>query len=203
MKKDLDKTRVEEALKLLGELIESRRIGPFSLIVCGGTALLVSGLRAEATTDVDILAYMGKKGEIMAADTIPEDLQKAAWGVSAQMGLDPHWLNAGPSSIVNPKLPNLGLPDGFISRLSEKSYGRMLKVFFIGRLDQIYFKLYASVDRGGSTYHLDDLMRLNPTHEELLDASRWSMSQDPSPSYLQTLIQMLKAINHGTVAEKL
>ncbi len=203
MKKALDKEKIEDALHLLGELLESRHIGPFNLIVCGGSALLVSGLRAEATKDVDILAYIGKKGEIIVADSIPEGLRKAAENVSVQMGLDSHWLNTGPSSIVNSKLPNLGLPDGFVSRLAEKTYSRMLKVFFIGRLDQIYFKLYASVDRGSPSYHLDDLIQLNPTQEELLAASRWSMEQDPSSGYSQTLKEMLKAINYGTVAEKL
>ncbi len=203
MEKVLDKGKIEEALSLLGELLESRNVGPFSLIVCGGSALLVSDLRSQATKDVDILAYLSGNGEVIPADSIPEGLQKAAESVSRHIGLDSHWLNAGPGSIVNPNLPNLGLPCGFVSRLSEKSYGVMLKVFFIGRLDQVFFKLYDSVDRGGPTYHLDDLMRLNPTPDELLDASRWSMSQDPSSGYRNTLIQMLRAIKHGNVAEKL
>lgn len=203
MKKPLDKAKIEEALHLLGELLNHRHAGPFRLIVCGGSALLVSGLRTEATKDVDILAFFGNNSEIQMANSMPTSLEKAAQSIAEQMNLDAHWLNAGPSSIVNPNLPNLGLPEGFASRLTEKNYGPMLNVYFIGRLDQVYFKLYASADRGGPSYHLDDLMHLNPTEEEILTAARWSMSQDPSPAYLQTLKSMLKAIGHGTTAEKI
>jgi hypothetical protein len=50
----------------------------------------------------------------------------------------------------------MGLPEGFVSRLFQKDYGRRLTVYFAGRKDQIHFKLYAAVDRGG--YHIDDLL---------------------------------------------
>ena len=203
MKRILDKAKIEESLHLLGELLNRRHAGPFRLIICGGSALLVCGLRSEATKDVDILAFFGNKTEIQVANSMPEDLEKAAQSVAVQMNLDAHWLNAGPSSIVNPHLPNLGLPEGFVTRLAEKKYGPMLNVYFIGRLDQIHFKLYASVDRGGPSYHLDDLLQLNPTEMELIAAAKWSTSQDPSPAYFQTLKSMLKAIGHGTIVEKI
>ena len=203
MNRILDKAKIEESLHLLGELLNRRHAGPFRLIVCGGSALLVCGLRAEATKDVDILAFFGKNSEIQTANSMPEDLEKAAQSVAGQMNLDWNWLNAGPSSIVNPHLPNLGLPEGFASRLTEKKYGPMLNVYFIGRLDQIHFKLYASVDRGGPSYHLDDLMHLDPTEEELMAAAKWSTSQDPSPEYSQILKTMLKAIGYGSIIENI
>jgi hypothetical protein len=50
--------------------------------------------------------------------------------------------------------------------------------------------LYATVDQGAGK-HLDDLEALQPTHQELLDAARWSRSHDPSAGYLIVLKQVL------------
>ena len=52
----------------------------------------------------------------------------------------------------------------------------MLTGHFTGRFDQIHFKLYASVDRGG--YHIEDLRALSPSHDELEAAARWAMTHD-------------------------
>ena len=73
---------------------------------------------------------------------------------------------------------DLGLPTNFEKRLLRKEYGKNLSIYYISRIDQIYFKLYASVDRGG--YHLDDLKKLNPDSYELYNASKWCMTHDIS-----------------------
>jgi hypothetical protein len=48
----------------------------------------------------------------------------------------------------------MGLPADFADRLHSQTYGRLLTVHFIDRIDQVHFKLYASADRGG--YHIAD-----------------------------------------------
>jgi len=203
MKTPLDKERIEEALYLIGELLERKKSDPFRLIVCGGSALLVTGLRRETTKDVDILAFLNDKNDIQESPDLPGDLKEAAKSVAVEMNLDEHWLNTGPSSIINPNLPNSGLPDGFLERLTKREYGPKLTVYYISRRDQIFFKLYASVDRCGPSYHLDDLRSLNPTEDELLNAAIWSMEQDPSTGYSQTLKNMLEAIGYEKIAEQL
>ena len=95
----------------------------------------------------------------------------------------------------------MGLPEGFASRLSRKDYGRCLSVYFAGRKDQIHFKLYAAVDRGG--YHIADLVKLNPEEDELIQSARWAMTHDVSTGFRQAMKTLLKELGYGQVAEKI
>ena len=203
MKRTFDKEKIEKTLVLLAELLERRGLGPYRLIVCGGSALLVAGIQRETTKDVDILASLSSENVIEELPELPENLHKAVRDVAGELDVDDDWLNAGPSSIINPRLPNSGLPEGFVKRLTKKEYGPKLTIFYISRLDQIFFKLYAAVDKCTMTYHVTDLKALNPNEDELLKAAEWSMQQDPSPGYKQTLIQMLRIIGYESVADKL
>ena len=203
MKKPFDKEKIETTLTLLAELLEHRKSESYRLIVCGGSALLVSELRRETTKDVDILASLSSDNVIEELTGLPEDLQKAVQDVARELEMNDHWLNTGPSSIINSNLPNFGLPEGFVERLVEKEYGSKLTIYYIDRLDQIFFKLYASVDKCTPTYHLDDLKALNPDESELFAAAEWSMQQDPSLGYKQTLIEMLEKTGYESIADKL
>ncbi|HEV7492981.1 DUF6036 family nucleotidyltransferase [Baekduia sp.] len=55
--------------------------------------------------------------------------------------------------------------------------------------DQIHFKLYAAVDQAGK--HLRDLEALEPQHDELIAAARWTRQHDPSEGFLEPLRQAL------------
>src|ERR1700759_3564325 len=82
---------------------------------------------------------------------------------------------------------------GFMSRVTSRSYGPALMVYFASRLDQIHFKLFAMVDQGGGR-HEADLRELNPSPEEPIAAARWSMTQDPSPGYRSVLAGALEVL---------
>jgi hypothetical protein len=86
-------------------------------------------------------------------------------------------------------------------RLIKHDIGPCLTVFFISRLDQIHFKLYASVDRGG--YHIDDLMALNPETDELVQAARWSMTHDVSVGYADSLKKLLGELGYEKAAARI
>ena len=64
-----------------------------------------------------------------------------------------------------------------MERVITRQYGQKLIVHFLGHYDQIHFKLYAAVDQGAGK-HLDDLIALSPSAEELEQAARWSMTHD-------------------------
>ena len=156
MKKPLNKEKIEEALSLIGELLERKQSESFRIIVCGGSALLVTGLRRETTKDVDILAFLNEKSDITESPDLPDDLKEAAKSVSIEMNLDEHWLNTGPSSIINPNLPNSGLPDGFLERLTKREYGPKLTVYYISRIDQVHLLVLLPFSSG--TKPIDDLI---------------------------------------------
>src|ERR1700682_2190302 len=98
-------------------------------------------------------------------DPLPDFLIAAAKQVARVLGLFDNWLNNGPSSGEG-GLYQMGLPEGITERLTGQEYGSRLMVYFIGRLDQIHFKLYAAADQRDGT-HLTDLSALEPTDVEL------------------------------------
>ncbi|HUU05041.1 MAG TPA: hypothetical protein VMZ49_04080 [Patescibacteria group bacterium] len=166
-----------------------------SLVVCGGTALAALQLVARTTKDVDVLGSF-KKGQIVKIGVFPEWLKAAAAKVERDFNLPADWLNLGPESQLD-----TGLPKGLLKRLVKKVYGNFLTIFFISRIDQIHFKLYASLDRGG--YHVEDLFKLNPSEVELLAASRWVLTQDVSVGFRMILISFLKKHGYEKLAGKI
>jgi len=196
-----DQKDVELVLSALGEQLESLLDKPVELLVCGGSALNVLGLVRRATKDVDILAYIGRseKGEtfLIKADSLTPELVIAAKKVARDFNLPDDWLNTGPASAVD-----LGLPNAFMQRATTRVFGNKLAIHFLGHYDQIHFKLYAAVDQGAGK-HLDDLLVLKPTSEEIESAARWSMTHDVSDGYKQNLKDLLKYIGFEDVAERL
>ena len=95
--------------------------------------------------------------------------------MARDLGLPTGWLNNGPSRGEG-GLFQLGLPAGFVGRLTGKNYGSRLAVHFSGRWDQIHFKLYAAADQRDGT-QLTDLKALDPSAAELGAAARWAITQ--------------------------
>jgi hypothetical protein len=203
MENRLDYSTLDKAFLTLGALLEDSKNARINIVVCGGASLIATNLVTRTTKDVDIVAMLDSNEKIVEARPLPEILLQAADSVASAMNLPASWLNNGPRSIVNPRLPNYGLPEGFLQRLKTRTYGRNLSVYFLDRIDQIYFKLFAAVDLGGPGRHLDDLDSLTPTDDELYAAAQWVQIQDPSESFTETMKTMLRMTGHERVAEKL
>lgn len=188
---------LHRALALLGELLEVRNHPEQSFVVCGGSSLLALKLvRRTTTQDVDILAKI--EGDTLVT---PRPLQpwllEAANDVGRQLDLPKDWLNA---QVADESLFSCGLPPGLQQRLTLRSYGSRLWIGFIGRRDQVFLKLHAAVDRDGGR-HLQDLLDLKPTADELLDAAKWTRTQDPSESFRMLLGAMLKYLGHENLVQ--
>lgn len=193
--------QIEKALRLLNGRLVLSGSERYNLIVCGGTALVATRLVLRTTRDVDIVALADEKGILIDPEPMPEPLITAAEQVAEDLGLSSDWLNNGPSSGEG-GLFRLGLPDGFSNRLLWNEFGEKLKIAFISRIDQIYFKLYAAVDQFGS-YHATDLIELEPTDEELLAAAEWSREHDPSNGYLESVRIFFKEYGYGHLLKSL
>ena len=96
----------------------------------------------------------------------------------------------------------MGLPLGLASRLTKQVFGPRLAIHFIGRLDQIYFKLYAAADQRDDT-HIADLRALKPTEAELSDAARWAMTHDVSDGFKMVLTDLLNQMGYESVAKNI
>jgi len=180
----MEQDAIEQALELLGSLLEERGFG-YEIVVIGGSALLLLGIIRRSTKDLDVLALV-IHGEYASAQPLPIELEKAARDVAKELGLALDWLNSGPTAQLQS-----GLPPGFRTRVETLIY-RTLVVHVAGRLDHIYLKLYAAVDHLGKGKHADDLRRLAPTRQELLEAADWVRGQDIGPTFPDMVADTLR-----------
>lgn len=193
--KIIDIGKLTEALNLLNEQLILSNAPLTGLVVCGGSALIATGLVPRTTRDVDILALMNEN-ELKDSEPLPDCLLNAARNVGRILNLPADWLNNGPSSQFK-----MGLPDGFQRRLQSVIVGEKLSIHYFGRYDQIFFKTYASVNRGG--YHVSDLRALNPTETELIEAAKWCMTQDVSCEFREIMKDMFRKLEWENVSERI
>ena len=201
MQSVITQNNIDQAFKLLAGRLDLAQTEPVRLVVCGGSALIAMGLRQRTTRDVDVVALLNAANELTSPDPLPEFLLTAAAQVARDLGLFDNWLNNGPSRGEG-GLFQMGLPAGFSGRLTAKEYGSRLVVHFIGRLDQIHFKLYAAADQRDGT-HLNDLKALHPNSAELEAAARWAMTHDVSEGFRMILKELLTQLGHESIAKKI
>jgi len=193
--KTIDFSKLKRALEILNEQLLLMDSPPVNLVVCGGSALIATGLVSRTTQDIDVLATVTDAG-LTDPEPFPDVLLKAAQRTGRLLNLPDDWLNCGPADLFR-----MGLPEGFAGRLIKYPVGDALCIYFAARLDQIYFKLYASVDRGG--YHINDLQKLAPSVDELTDAAKWCMTQDVSEGFRFLLVDMLEKLGWNDVARRI
>ena len=180
----IGRTQLDTALRALGELLAARGLH-YEVVLIGGGCLILRGLVTRPTTkDLDVLGAWTASG-VEPMRPMPEPLRTAVLDVARVYGLADDWVNLGPESLLD-----LGLPAGFLGRLELRDYGGLV-TWLAGRLDMICFKLYAAVDQGPRSRHLQDLEELRPDRVELLTGARWSITHDPSPGYRSVLLETL------------
>lgn len=182
--KSVGQAQLKSVLSALGELLAARGLH-YEVVLIGGGNLILAGLVTRPTTkDVDILGEWTPDG-VKPMREIPDDLRVAVMDIARTYGLSDDWVNLGPASLLD-----LGLPDGFASRVERHDYGGLV-AWLAGRFDMVCFKLYAAVDQGPRSRHLQDLREIDPTHDELLAAARWTITHDPSPAFRSLLVDSL------------
>ncbi len=183
---------VIEALQALSETLQARRLA-YELVAVGGSSLVLLGLITRATRDLDIVALV-EDGHYVASDRLPEPLVEAVRDVGQVLGIGDEWLNSGPSALME-----FGLPQRFAERAEVRNFGALI-LHLASRTDQIYLKLYAAVDQGPRSKHVEDLRALKPLPTELRGAAAWARTHDPSPAFhddLRAALRMLGADDVG------
>ncbi len=181
----IGRTQLDTALRALGELLAARGHHYEVVIIGGGNLILRELVTRPTTKDLDLLGAW-TAGGVEPLRPMPEPLEMAIVDVARAYGLADDWINLGPEALLD-----LGLPAGFLGRLERCDYGGIV-AWLAGRFDMICFKLYAAVDQGTRSRHLQDLDELRADREELLAAARWSFTHDPSPGYRSELTALLR-----------
>lgn len=180
----IGQAQLETALHALGELLDSRGLH-YEVVVVGGGNLILRGLVTRPTTkDLDLLGEWSAQG-VKPMRPMPAPLRLAVVDVARAYGLTSDWVNVGPDSLLD-----LGLPVGFMGRLERRDYGGLIG-WFAGRFDMVCFKLYAAVDQGPRSRHMQDLRDLGPDRDELVAAAHWVVTQDPSRGFRGLLVEAL------------
>lgn len=174
----------DEPLATLGGLLTERGLG-YDLLAVGGGALLLLGLIARPTRDIDIVGVIDS-GALRISRTLPDPLRQAISDTAVLLGLAGDWMNPGPASLAE-----LGLPEGTLARAVIRDWGS-LRLRLASRVDQIHFKLYAAVDQGPDSRRFADLQELAPTPTELGHAARWARTHDPSDAFRSELTAALR-----------
>ena len=183
----IGRTQLETALRALGEVLDARGLH-YEVVLIGGGNLIQRGLVTRPTTkDLDVLGEWTADG-VKPMRPMPEPLRIAVVDVARTYGLASDWVNLGPEALLDP-----GLPAGFLERLERHDYGGLV-AWLADRFDMVCFKLYATVDQGPRSRHLQDLSELRPNRDELLVAARWTITHDPSPGYRSLLVDTLSRL---------
>ncbi|HEX4211912.1 MAG TPA: DUF6036 family nucleotidyltransferase [Candidatus Dormibacteraeota bacterium] len=162
---------MRELLAALGALLQARG-QRYTVVVVGGSSLLLQGLSTRTTQDVDVVALV-ERGLFRKADPLPAGLEEAARDVGVTAGVGGDWLNSMAAIVMNEP----GLPQGFADRATALDFGA-LTVLVASRFDLICMKLHAAVDRASPSKHLDDLRLLKPSSGELVEAGVWARGHD-------------------------
>lgn len=182
----MQKLEISHLLQEVGNIYDQLKGPPLSIGICGGAALILTDMVPRTTTDIDLLYPL----------ELPPQFIEAATIVAASHALPQKWINQGPKDLYT-----MGLPDGYESRATPLKLGHNITAYLAGRRDQIFFKIYAAVDRAG--YHVDDLLQLSPNDEEIFEAAKWSMTHDVSDEFRNILKSMLTQLGYDHIAQKI
>ena len=178
-----DATLMATLLDAVGAHLEAAGAA-VSIVVVGGAALALRGWVPRTTQDVDVIALASAPGTLLPP-RFPEALVSAIARVARDFNLPEHWLN----SAVGAQWRS-GLPDGLATDLEWRTF-RALRVGLAGRSTLIALKLFAAVDKGPMSVHLQDLLVLAPSDEELARASTWVLTQDIAPEWPQFVTEVV------------
>lgn len=193
----LSRENLDDALRLLEEELRSNTDVRHDLVVCGGSALLALEFITRTTRDVDIIATLKNNRALVSPEPLPPLLMEAARNVGRLLDLPEDWLNTGPASQLK-----AGLPEGFAERLILIEIGPALRIHYAGRFDLIHLKFFAYCDQGPGK-HLDDLLRLEPTAEEIEAAARWTLTQDAGEEFPKIVKNYLNQLGYEDLARRL
>lgn len=141
------------------------------IVIYGGAALISIGVSERATVDIDVFA-----------PKIDGALEAAIVNVAEKYDFDKNWINSTGRAFVDE------MPKGWRDRVQPLYKGEVLIVKILGRIDLIYTKFLAELDRGED---LEDLKSLKPTKSELRRIEEQLKSLEESSLWKQKVDEII------------
>jgi hypothetical protein len=183
---------IRTALQRLGRKLAVRDSDEYTVLICGGSALNLTRLFARTTRDVDALGIVsGQRPKVSIAAELPDQLVEAAREVALELHLDADWLNTAAAPLLA-----VGLPAGVLDRVERFEFGPCLTILAISRKDQVALKVYASLTGKRGKRHLEDLVRLKPTGDEMEFAVAWLLNRPTSAPFRLAVKRIVKGLGH-------
>lgn len=176
----MDRDQLDEALATLGEVLEDRH-QVVHLYVVGGASLQLRSWIERATQDVDVMGIRDDGGW-RRGDPLPRWFVEEVAAVGAALDLGPTWLNVEPES----DFPHL--PADAIERATIQRYGGLV-LHLAARRELVAMKLNAAADDVPMGKHFQDLVDLDPTPDELVDAAAWCVATELRPEPRRSLVE--------------
>ena len=171
---EMEPNQLKEALRRFGEIMEVETGKPLTLVIGGGAGLVLTEQIMVGTFDVDVLAVV--EGGKLKKPSWDEAFETARKVIAEEMGLRSDWINAGPAGLVE-KVPK-NFKERLLNQATRIQFGDRVTILAISRLDQIYFKTYAALNKEPGMpkqgKHVMDLYELSATVEEILAGVRWA-----------------------------
>lgn len=190
--RDLQAEELEAALQAVGELLAADG-EQVAIVVVGGATLNLLGIVRRGTSDVDVIARASRTASgdlrLERATPFPPGLKRAIRTVARDFGLSVDWMNA----VIEAQWV-AGLPPGLAEDITWRNYGGGLDVGLVGRRTLIALKLFAAVDRGPLSVHLQDLIALGPTADEMEHAATWVRIQDAGPGWAGNVAEVIEHV---------
>ncbi|HEV2149226.1 MAG TPA: DUF6036 family nucleotidyltransferase [Longimicrobiaceae bacterium] len=185
---------IEEALRAVGDILRAsgERV---SIVVVGGATMNLLGIVRRSTRDIDVIARAWRDAQgdlhLTHAEPFPESLRRAIRTVARDLGLPENWMNAEVGSQwVH------GLPPWILDEITWRAYAS-LDVGLVGRRTLIALKLFASVDSGPGSVHVQDLLALAPTDAELEESASWVSTQDAYDGFSSMISQVAEHVRRN------
>lgn len=181
-----------ELLQAVGDHLAAEGL-EVSIVVVGGASLNLLGIVERSTHDVDVIARASGVGgaepvQLHPGKPLPLELDRAVRKVARDYSLQENRLNSEVASQWSQ-----GLPPTLPRDIEWRKFGA-LDVGLVGRRTLIALKLFAAVDRGPKSVHLQDLLALAPTREELDEAAEWVVTQDASPLFPHLVADVIEHV---------
>jgi hypothetical protein len=161
------------------------------LVVVGGVAILLHGIRDRATADVDVIARLERSSiglQLVMVEPFPATMTAAIRRVARDFALAENWLNGVSGRDWN----GVSLmPPCLLEETTWHVVGG-LHIGVAGRRALIALKLYAAADTSPTSVHTQDLLAMVPSTDELREAADWVRCQDVSVDFHNMLTEVVE-----------